>query len=320
MKSDLLVSIIVPVFNGEEYIARCINSLKCQTYTKIEIIVINDGSDDNTASICEDFAKQDARIKLYNKQNGGVSSARNYGLDIAKGNYIIFVDSDDYVEYNLVEEHVKNIQQEEDIDISVCGFVDELINGEEIHRSENVQTYIYSLEKFESNYFIPYVCWQMMFDRKLLNSTTYFDENISIKEDMLFIYQILMNSKKVAVFSKILYHSIHRENSLSHSAMLYNNVDRYLSCLIAFEKVLKITQKNVKVHKMLTLAILKDITKVREHLIKGRILTFDREKRIDSVTKLVYEHISMHKYTLKEKIIVLLIKFAPQIYIKLANK
>lgn len=318
--NDLLISIIVPVYNGEKYIDRCVDSLINQTYTKIEIIIINDGSNDNTVSICENFIKQDKRIKLYNKQNAGVSSARNYGLNVACGNYIIFVDSDDYVEYNLVEEHLKNIQQEEEIDISVCGFVDELIDGKEIHRSENLQTYIYLLDKFNTNYFVPYVCWQMMFNKRVLDSTTYFDENISIKEDMLFIYRILMNSKKIAVFSKILYHSIHRENSLSHSAMLYSNVDSYLSCLIAFEKVLNITQKNVNLHKMLSLAILKDIVKIKQHLIKGRVLTFERKERINSVMKLTGEYLSMHKYTLKENIIILLIKFVPRIYIRLANK
>lgn len=317
--TDSLVSIIVPVYNGEDYIARCIKSLIRQTYTKIEIIIVNDGSSDDTARICDDFAKQDRRIKLYNKQNAGVSSARNYGIDVAEGNYIIFVDSDDYVEYDLVDEHIRNIQQKEDIDISVCGFVDELIDGEEIHRSENRQEYIYSVEKFNADCFVPYVCWQMMFNKKILDSTTYFDEKVSIKEDMLFIYQILMNSRKVAVFPKVLYHSIHRENSLSHCAMSYSNVDKYLSCLIAFEKVLKITQKNVSVHKMLSLAILKDIVKVKQHLLSEKVMTNERKEKINSVMDLAFKHVDMHKYTLKENIIILLIKFAPQIYIKLAN-
>ena len=102
-EKDRLVSIIVPVYNVEKYLSKCIEILINQTYTNIEILLINDGSTDNSKKICEQFKEKDSRIKLINKENGGLSDARNKGLQEAIGKYIAFVDSDDYVEKNYIE-------------------------------------------------------------------------------------------------------------------------------------------------------------------------------------------------------------------------
>lgn len=106
------VSIIVPIHNVEKYIERCTKSLISQTYRDIEILLINDGSPDNSKTICERYEKIDKRIKLYNKENGGLSDARNYGLKRAKGEYILFVDSDDYIESNTVEVLISEMKKD----------------------------------------------------------------------------------------------------------------------------------------------------------------------------------------------------------------
>ena len=98
-----LVSIIVPVYNTEKYLSKCLDSIVNQTYKNLEIILINDGSTDNSKAICEDFAKKDKRIQVINKENSGVSVSRNKGLSLAKGNYIAFIDADDYAELNYIE-------------------------------------------------------------------------------------------------------------------------------------------------------------------------------------------------------------------------
>lgn len=105
-----LISVIVPVYNILEYLPRCVNSLKAQTYENIEIILVDDGSNDGTGELCEELAKGDGRVRVFHKENGGSSSARNLGLDNAKGEYIGFVDSDDYVEPDMYEYLYDNLQ------------------------------------------------------------------------------------------------------------------------------------------------------------------------------------------------------------------
>ena len=98
-----LISVIVPVYNVEKFLVKCVDSILAQTYTNLEIIIVDDGSPDNCPAICDELAKKDSRIKVIHKENGGASSARNAGLDIAKGEYIGFVDGDDYIAKDMYE-------------------------------------------------------------------------------------------------------------------------------------------------------------------------------------------------------------------------
>lgn len=107
-----LVSVIVPVYNVEKYLARCLDSIINQTYTNLEIILVDDGSKDSSGQICDEYAAKDQRIKVIHKQNGGLSSARNAGLDIASGSYIEFVDSDDWIDKDTVKENLELIINE----------------------------------------------------------------------------------------------------------------------------------------------------------------------------------------------------------------
>ena len=116
-----LVSIIIPVYNTEKYLSKCLESVINQTYKNLEIILINDGSTDKSKEICESFAKKDKRIQILNKENSGVSSARNHGMRLAKGQYIAFIDGDDYAEENYIEELLKNLKQTES-DCVLCGY------------------------------------------------------------------------------------------------------------------------------------------------------------------------------------------------------
>ena len=102
MKNEL-ISVIVPVYNVEKYLNKCIQSIVSQTYKNLEIILVDDGSPDNCPKMCDDWAAADSRIKVIHKQNGGLSSARNAALDIAVGDYLFFIDSDDYAEPDMVE-------------------------------------------------------------------------------------------------------------------------------------------------------------------------------------------------------------------------
>ena len=114
-----LISIIVPVYKVEKYLDKCINSIVSQTYKNLEVILVDDGSPDSCGKMCDEWTKKDTRIKVIHKENGGLSDARNFGLDCAKGKYIQFVDSDDYIEKDMIEFLYKNLK-ENNADISIC--------------------------------------------------------------------------------------------------------------------------------------------------------------------------------------------------------
>lgn len=109
MNQDAKVTVIVPVYNTQEYLGRCINSILRQTYGNIELILINDGSTDDSAKICDEYSQKDARVFVIHQKNKGVSVARNQGLEITTGDYIVFVDSDDWIDYNYIATLIKNI-------------------------------------------------------------------------------------------------------------------------------------------------------------------------------------------------------------------
>ena len=116
-----LVSVIIPVYNVEKYLSKCLDSIVNQTYNNLQIILVNDGTKDNSLEICQNYQNKDSRIQVINKENGGLSSARNKGLEYAEGKYCLFVDSDDYVELDLIESAVSKME-EVNADMVVFGF------------------------------------------------------------------------------------------------------------------------------------------------------------------------------------------------------
>ena len=122
-----LISVIVPVYNVEEYLEECLNSILVQTYTNLEILIVNDGSTDNSLEILQEFSQRDSRITIFTKENGGLSSARNLAIDEAKGEYFTFIDSDDYIEENYIEYLMKSLIDNE-ADISIVNSY-HMING-----------------------------------------------------------------------------------------------------------------------------------------------------------------------------------------------
>ena len=135
MNNKHLISIIVPVYNVEKYIDKCIKSILEQTYKNLQIILIDDGSQDKSGQICDEYELQDNRIEVIHKKNGGLSDARNLGIKKARGEYIGFVDSDDYISKNMYEDMYKIIQ-EKDSDVCICN-VYNVIDGKEILKNED---------------------------------------------------------------------------------------------------------------------------------------------------------------------------------------
>lgn len=215
------ISIIIPVYNVEKYLERCINSIIHQTYKEIEVILVDDGSTDKSGMICDQAAKRDQRIKVIHVKNQGVSSARNEGLRRASGDYIYFADADDWLEPFMLEKMVQ-CQQEQNVDLVICGYYVEKENETSVYcMRENQMLDITSLMK---KIYIPAeingVVWNKLFLRKLV-----YDENnkiratfqpaYSIWEDVLWVTQICVHVKKAYYISKPYYHYIKRNTSAS---------------------------------------------------------------------------------------------------------
>ena len=201
-----LISIVIPIYNVEKYLKRCVDSVINQTYKNIEIIVVNDGSNDHTQEICEKICQEDTRVILINKKNGGVSSARNKGIDLAKGEYISFCDSDDYVDQSIFEKLLKLIK-ENDADISMCNIEYIGQNGETINNyKKNEKKLILDRKQFISKLMDPRIYFTFPFGklvkRKVIKDIRY-REDIYYDEDGLFWFNISENINK-AVFDRII--------------------------------------------------------------------------------------------------------------------
>lgn len=140
-----LVSIVIPVYNVEEYLHDCFYSVMNQKYTNLQIIAVNDGSTDNSLNILNEFSRQDKRIEVYSKKNGGLSDARNFGLKHIKGDYISFVDSDDVIDKDMISTLVNNIENY-DADISVCGYTF-VFNDKKFVKDKSCEVVVLNSEK-----------------------------------------------------------------------------------------------------------------------------------------------------------------------------
>ena len=209
------VSVIVPVYNVERYLEECLDSLKNQTYTNLEIILIDDGSTDGSGSICDNYASQDNRFKVVHQINQGAACAKNRGLDVFTGDYFTFLDSDDYVECDWIES-MYNVMNEHDCDIVECSFVKKYINREEkVYSLEKEQQKIFDTSeylKFYIDHWHSSLLWNKLFKRELTKDIRFKNERRCI-DDEFYTYKLCSNAKKVVLIDKVLYHYRQRKSS-----------------------------------------------------------------------------------------------------------
>ena len=189
-----LISIIVPVYNVEQYLRQCIESIIRQIYKNLEIILIDDGSTDNSGKICDEYALKDDRIIIIHKQNGGVSSARNAGLKIAKGDYIGFVDGDDYIRNDMYEE-LYNTAIKTNTELVVCNYLKGNENNWITNNVFPLQQILTIKEAFQYLYKCESI-YTKMFKKNIINNI-FFDENIVYGEDRLFYIEAYKKIDKI---------------------------------------------------------------------------------------------------------------------------
>lgn len=239
---DNLISIIIPVYNAEKYLKKCIDSILDQTYSNLEIIIVNDGSKDNSLDIINEYATKDSRIKVCNKENGGVSSARNEGINKANGTYVMFIDADDYIEKDMLKKMYDCIE-ENNAGICLCGMNVVSTEGE-IYRTytygqdrnklEIKDGLIESKENYISLLEVNWAPFCKLIKKDLIQHIRY-DKNVAIAEDLLFNAMLLLENSdfKVAVCSEAMYNYVDVPTSATKSS--YSS--KILQGLITEEKV-----------------------------------------------------------------------------------
>lgn len=219
MNQNIKISIIIPVYNTEKYVEKCINSIRNQSYKNLEIIIIDDGSTDDSSLICTNLSKKDERIVYKKIKNGGVSNARNYGLKISTGDFISFVDSDDYISNDYIEKLVK-IAIEKNSQIVVCGLTEVTPETEQkisIYKEMKERCKDITFPKKIEDYLLTFEfnssCSQLI-SKDLINiNNIEFNKNIKYGEDMLFSLDCYINSKKTYYLKQYGYYYIRNDNS-----------------------------------------------------------------------------------------------------------
>lgn len=224
---DKKISIVVPVYNAEKYIARCIESLIGQSYPNIEVVLVNDSSTDNSAEVCQRYAKKDSRVKFFTKENEGAGIARNYGIQKSSGQLLGFCDADDYVASDMYEKLIKELE-DKDCDIAYCLHVDDpntpKISGNiELFEEDDIWSMMVGEvgtrpeEKLEVLY--GSAVWRGLYKKSIVidNSISFMSERVIGSEDLIFNLEYLKFCKRAVYVMDELYHHCPNYESMTHS-------------------------------------------------------------------------------------------------------
>ena len=310
-----LISIIIPVYNVEAYLDKCIESIINQTYSNLEIILIDDGSTDSSGIKCDEWAEKDHRIVVVHKENEGVSNARNTGLKVAKGEYIGFIDSDDYIEQNMYEIMYTEMNKD-NIEFVLCDF--KKVKFKEEKNACPIQHYSYeNIDKFQVLLeFYPLagsVC-RCLFSRAKL-SDIIFDTTLYIGEDLDFICRYILNSKNSSIYVKEkMYNYVVREGSTTRKNTSKNE---RLKSFIDFKNT-KNHVKSIIIEKCENKEIIKIIEK-RTLMYYWKDLYEMLEEKLDISNEIIDEFCSeiegyKQYHTIKDKFYRLLLKINPKAF------
>ena len=213
-----MISVIVPVFKTEKYLDRCVKSIVNQTYKNLEIILVDDGSPDNCPQMCDEWAKKDNRIRVIHQKNSGVPAVRNTGLDAATGDYIAFIDSDDWIDLDTYEAAIHRLKQD-NLDIVGFGYVDEFYDRSEVHKMVEEKFFI---DKIMCGEEMPTI-WRYVY-KKIIFENLRFDIEEKNHDDTLIIPDIFARVKRFGLVPDKFYH-YNRENeqSIMHHYNRYKN-------------------------------------------------------------------------------------------------
>ena len=245
-----LITIIIPIYKVEKQLRKCIDSIVNQSYKNLEIILVDDGSPDDCPKICDEYAAKDSRIIVIHKENGGLSSARNAGIEIATGNYIAFVDSDDYIHENMYENMLKLLVNN-GADVCICNYeyVDEYNNLFPIHFTSPIKDEILNanqlFQKLEEPFSWYYItAWNKLYKKVILDKETF--PVGKIHEDEFSIHHIIGKCNKIVCTSKKYYYYVQRNGSIMSQRNTNSELDKVEALLDRYKYYCTINQKNSK--------------------------------------------------------------------------
>ena len=308
------ISVIVPVYKVEKYLDNCIESIVNQTYRNLEIILVDDGSPDNCPAMCDKWAKKDSRIKVIHKENGGVSEARNTALDVITGEYVTFVDSDDWIDSDMLE-YMQSELEMNTADIACIGFYFEHLDGKTILISNN--NCVFESEDVIAGYISDKIRPEI--GAKLYKTSVINNHRFNVKnkyaEDLLFNYYLMKNAKKVINLGVCKYHYL--QNSGNSSTTAYITDARAKSYKITKEIVVDTAGTNLH-----SIAIWRHIRNT--YAILSRVIKSDDDYFIKTYFVELKAEILLYKskilfgknYSRKQKIATVLLSVSPKLFIK----
>ena len=333
--SEPLISVIVPLYNSESFVDRCILSISKQTYKNIEIILEDGNSDDGTQEICLDWQNEDSRVRYYRvNENEGVSVSRNHGIEQSNGEYITFIDSDDYIVEDMIERLYKILKEHPEAQSSCCGFsvteqegVPQWMQGEKkrnqlqndngLHsdlkqNEEAIDVHIIDTDDYLHHDILEGSsrCWSRLFRREVIGGVR-FPEDVTIGEDMLFVAEFMKNSDKIAISDEKLYYYYQNKSGAMKKEYTHASFDQ----IICWERAADILWDSPKLRSIILISIM---------LTVGRISCLSKKKRSEYSDDVITCREKISEYCTKEafellnhgyKIKVRMFMTAPQAYI-----
>ena len=310
------LSVIIPVYNTEKYLEQCIRSIQKQTYSNIEIILVDDGSPDNSGRICDKYAQMDKRIEVIHKENGGLSDARNKGIDISKGKYITFVDSDDYIEEMYIESLYKAIKNDDTL-ISQCSI--SKVNNDKVilekigYNEKSVKKGKDLLEDAcKTRHVIEnIVVWNKMYDISLFENLRF--PVGKIHEDEFITYKILYDVDKISIINKYLYN--YRQTNESIMGKRFNT--RRLDLLEALEEKMGFFKRKKEIE-LYSNTLKYYLCRIREYYIMLKLYVKDskiEQKKLLKKYRIGYnQYIKQKNISIVKKVKALVFYFFPNVF------
>ena len=306
---EISLSVIIPVHNTEKYLYRCIESITNQTYKNLQIILIDDESTDSSFSICKEFENKDPRVSVFSNNGKGVSSARNFGMSKAKGEYITFVDSDDYLELNAYEKALNNIGN---CDAIFFGYYDVYEKSNFIKFNKPTCTGIKDSYETIYNCMFPInngycaTVWNKIFKKDKVKNI-YFDESFTVGEDEEWLVRVILNLSNIMLYNEPLYYYVQRSDSTLRSIKKISK--NWLLQVEAKEKVLKLLSNNNECYSVAVSKEYGDMFSLvaYSYITDGYSKSIEVYRRIDKYKK---EFMLSKKYSFRRKIKYLLVLIA----------
>lgn len=312
------ISIIVPVYNVEKYLKKCIESIINQTYSNLEIILVDDGTKDNSGMICDEYAQKDNRIKVIHKENGGLSDARNAGMRMATGEYIAFVDGDDYIENDMYE-FLYNELKKENADISICNrylaYENGTIKNIEKHKTRKILNNVEGLIELNSFTSFDMAVWDKLYKKEIFNGIE-FPKGKNF-EDYYVMHKIIAKASKIVYNSTPKYYYVQRENSISRNkdiSFAFALIDASYEQISFFEENFPEILYIAKSHQAyIAIAIYNEFIRYNQ--------TCDRKKELKQIVTKNLKYIIKNKYIpTKKKIQAIIFKLSIPLYEKIIKK